>query len=850
MATTACNCDETTGTGDAGTDATGDVAIVACATGSWDADADPATACVAWSSCAPGTFVSADGTATSDRVCGDCATGTFTTANNASSCTAFTDCAPGTYVTAEGTSTADRTCMACAGGTFSTTSNAVTCETWSNCLAGTYVSTTPSDTQDRACMACDPGFYTSQPNSSSCAAVGTCAAGTVETTPATETMPPVCTTCGVGTYCAGGTAAPIPCMNEQWDDDASAASLCVDWADCAVGSEIDEPGSATANRTCELCTGETFSDESNAEACEDWRDCEAGQHVTFVGSHTLNRTCAGCDSGEFSTEQNAESCTEWTDCPAGRYVFPLGSDTADQGCEPCATDTYTSLPNSTMCMPIGACAPGTVQTAAGSDMMPVACTACDAGTYCAGGTTPAEPCATGMWDHDNLASSACQPKRTCIEGTFVADEGSTILDRTCTACDTGEYSDTPNATECEPLRVCLPGTRVDFIGSASANRTCQPCTTGRFSDGFNAMTCELWTECERGEFIDEDGALDADQVCAECATGEFSATINAEACTPIGTCAAGSIQTAPGSNMANVTCEACSAGNYCAGGTDPAVPCSGTNWDHDGNAANVCQPWNDCPAGTSSVDGSATTGRTCTACVGSFNTAPNSPTCTTWTDCGTDRYQSVAPSEINDRSCANYVSCNDWHVRSPSSPNGTYVIDPDGAGAGGTISVQCEMVIDGGGWTIIGFDDFTSGAPGWSDASRDTSSSCVGVYGVMLGGVNTFGAGAASEKTYDFLGIAHTEVFVDLDYYVIDSWDTERALVYVDGTTIYDVAFPYNGGASNVCGSGTWNDYGRRDVFATQPHITNTMLLRATSTLDQGANDESWGIDNVSVWIR
>jgi len=364
------------------------------------------------------------------------------------------------------------------------------------------------------------------------------------------------------------------------------------------------------------------------------------------------------------------------------------------------------------------------------------------------------------------------------------------------------------------------------------------------------MTCELWTDCQPGEFIEVEGDIDADQVCTDCAPGEFSDMINSTTCEAIGTCAAGTIQTAPGSNTADVTCQDCLAGNYCAGGTAPAVACSGTNWDHDGNAANVCQPWNDCPAGTSSVDGSATTGRTCTACVGSFNTAPNSPTCTTWTDCGTDRYQSVAPSEINDRSCANYVSCNDWHVRSPSSPNGTYVIDPDGAGAGGTISVQCEMVIDGGGWTIIGFDDFTSGAPGWSNASRDTSSSCVGVYGVMLGGSSVFGAGASSQKSYDFLNITHTQVRVDLDYYVIDSWDNERALVSVDSTTVYDQAFPYTAAGTNFCGVDNWTDYGRQDVVATPSHTANTMLLNVTSTLNQAPNDESFGVDNVRVWIR
>ncbi|MCA9601776.1 MAG: hypothetical protein KC417_07125, partial [Myxococcales bacterium] len=195
-----------------------------------------------------------------------------------------------------------------------------------------------------------------------------------------------------------------------------------------------------------------------------------------------------------------------------------------------------------------------------------------------------------------------------------------------------------------------------------------------------------------------------------------------------------------------------------------------------------------------------------------------------------------------------YVSCLDILGDDVGAADGSYVIDPDGIGGNDPFAVACDMT--NGGWTRIGFDSFDDGtAPGWSDSRVDTNSTCASVYSPMLGGYNRFGSGASSTKSYSTLGIVHTQARVLLDYYVIDSWDGESARVSVDGTLLYNVAYNQNAAPKQVCG-GAWNDHGARPVDLTVANTGATVQVSATSTLNQGATDESFGVDNVRVWIK
>lgn len=208
-------------------------------------------------------------------------------------------------------------------------------------------------------------------------------------------------------------------------------------------------------------------------------------------------------------------------------------------------------------------------------------------------------------------------------------------------------------------------------------------------------------------------------------------------------------------------------------------------------------------------------------------------------------YIRLAPSIP--KSCLEILNLN------PSASDGTYTIDPDGDGAGAEFEVVCDM--SGGGWTVMESEDFSSGtASGWekgdgTPAPVDTTSTCSSALSQMLGGFGNFGIGDEATKTFDLLGIAHTEVAVTLDYIVLDSWDGETAQVLVDGVERYSTAFDHRNYTGNICG-GSWADVGVQAVNIQAEHTGTTVTIRITSTLNQGASDESFGADNITVKIR
>ncbi|MCU0663877.1 MAG: hypothetical protein MUC50_16320 [Myxococcota bacterium] len=200
------------------------------------------------------------------------------------------------------------------------------------------------------------------------------------------------------------------------------------------------------------------------------------------------------------------------------------------------------------------------------------------------------------------------------------------------------------------------------------------------------------------------------------------------------------------------------------------------------------------------------------------------------------------------RSCFEILTCD------PAAMDGEFEIDPDGAGGAAPFTVTCDL--SGGGWTLIYTEDFTAGdSSGWKGAAGvptpvDTTSSCKTAYGEMLGGYDILGgAGAFTAQAFSLRGIPHTEVFVGLDYVVMDTWDAERALVYVDNIERYSVVFDDADAIENACG-GSRPDIGPQPVAIQTDHVAATVTVRVTSTLDSNALDESFGVDNVVLRIR
>jgi hypothetical protein len=246
-------------------------------------------------------------------------------------------------------------------------------------------------------------------------------------------------------------------------------------------------------------------------------------------------------------------------------------------------------------------------------------------------------------------------------------------------------------------------------------------------------------------------------------------------------------------------------------------------------------------------------GSTCTSCTSGYqdNDANGScmPACTSNScpnpgDVCADASGTLRCLQVAGTSCADILS------RDASAASGSYLIDPDGTGGADPLVVTCDMTTAGGGWIVVSTETFPSDpAPGWSDGRVDATSACATAYSSMLGGVGLFGQGADTSRTYDLHGLAHSQAYVSLDYVVIDSWDGENAIVNVDGSNVYTHAFDAANGSVNVCGV-PWLENGPQQVVAQLAHSADSLTLEVTSTLDQDASDESFGVDNVRILIR
>ncbi len=189
-------------------------------------------------------------------------------------------------------------------------------------------------------------------------------------------------------------------------------------------------------------------------------------------------------------------------------------------------------------------------------------------------------------------------------------------------------------------------------------------------------------------------------------------------------------------------------------------------------------------------------------------------------------------------------------------------------------------------WQLIDLDTFNNTADGWTSNLSGTiwqthsmnGTTLLGRY--MLGGYNKFGSGHYAQKSFP-LPTTYTEVRIRFKLYLIDSWG--------DPAEYFKIHLATNGGASNS----NLIYYEKRE-FANEP-VPNTVLIYRstqgygelalpygigwedlvldidivipkssldalsisgslpvylTSTLDEGATNESWGISEFEAYVR
>ncbi|MCB0536841.1 MAG: hypothetical protein KDE33_04865 [Bacteroidetes bacterium] len=172
------------------------------------------------------------------------------------------------------------------------------------------------------------------------------------------------------------------------------------------------------------------------------------------------------------------------------------------------------------------------------------------------------------------------------------------------------------------------------------------------------------------------------------------------------------------------------------------------------------------------------------------------------------------------------------------------------------------------GWTLIYRDDFQAGLDGWNMYENITSGtvstertrtnvSAVGVSTIL----HNYNTGSDNDnvlkKMYDMSGVTWTEARIHFTYYFIDSWDNEEGWVGVSTSLTGNPAILWqmeyeegDGPQYTFIGSGSYSDKAYSGHISVNNDMGGNIYLYIGSTLGSNTNDESYGIDNIEVWVR
>ncbi|MES1909505.1 MAG: hypothetical protein MHM6MM_002234 [Cercozoa sp. M6MM] len=474
------------------------------------------------------------------------------------------------------------------------------------------------------CLPCEAGFVCASTGLTAptrkCQAGYYCPSGT-----ASESL-----LCPRGSKCPQGSAAPVPCVNNEYQD-RNGTSTCktVPAGFVSAGSDLEECPSGhfcpANNSLPQECSTGSYRPLTGGTQQSDCRACDGG---FFCASTGLSTPTAACSAGHVCTSGASQS--DPTDnvtgyiCPAGHY---------------CPSGVLAPIP----CL-AGQTAPGTGNTAA-SD-----CEDCSAGFYCRDGFVCFGQASLSA-PTDNVTGRACVPGTYCEQGSAVetpCDPGTFNSDygqSSCRDAPVGRYADTAGASTtltCPRGSYCPQGTAIpvpcpvgtfgNVTGLASVSE-CNACTPGSYcgSSGLTAPTgpCDAGSLCTGGASSPTEQPCPTGGYCpvgsaalVPCAVGKYGPATGvpteAVACV---TCPAGRYCDSVGMSVTRATSpgyysdagasadrqHVCSQGYYCPSGTPTPLPCPQGNYQ-PAEAQPACLP---CPAGTYCSQQNTTTPTIC-----------------------------------------------------------------------------------------------------------------------------------------------------------------------------------------------------------------------------------------------
>ena len=505
-------------------------------------------------------------------------------------------------------------------------------------------------------------------------------------------------------------------------------------------------------------------------------DCTSSKsgHVCSMGTCVVCATSVDCPMGQKCDSMTAcVQCLGAGDCPMGQECV---NKACVQGCDGnnpcpsgkvCTADTHICV----QCATNADCSGGT----------PV----CEVAAHLCVGCLNDSDCGSGKVCLSQSCSTGCSAAHPMCGAGFVCDTNQGI----CVGCVSDK--DCPAKQYCGGNQ-CLAGCRAN--GDCTGGQQCDTtqhacvacvddtaCTFGQVCMNAKCVAgCNPQHPCPSGDGCCNGGCVNTVSDSKNCGACGNACAAGQSCC---GSVCVSNTSTANCGTCGNVCPDIVNGTRACTGGACAIGACNSGFLDCDSNISNGCE-----------LNGTADP-KNCGACGNACGTPANATapcvggkcqlTCTgSFKDCdgkySTGCEVDTSSDPKNCGACGNtcssgmctggqctVTSCLAILKGNPNATSGTYTIDPDAQGPMPAMQVYCDMVADGGGWTLVRVDDSTDKSVIKTAAAVDPMQS-------------TLSCGGANVK---FSDLVIKTIWTSRMRYTVKS-DTTNAMTYFSDTSL------------------------------------------------------------------